>query len=65
MSKINSYALDWLTDGGFELGYDMGHLPEMQDMGWIIDDKIEADLYFNYSNYRQTHREFLKLTGRA
>ena len=63
MSKINSYAMDWLTDGGGELGYDMNKLPRMRDMDWILKEQVPASLYFGYSNYPDAKYEFLKLTG--
>ena len=63
--KINSYAMDWLTDGGAELGYDMDSLPSMRDMSWILEDRINAEVYFSNPGFREQHREFLKLTGRS
>ena len=65
MSKINSYAMDWLTDGGAELGYDMDSLPSMRDMSWILEDRIKAEVYFSGPRFRAQHREFRTLTGRS
>jgi hypothetical protein len=65
MSAMNSYALDWLTDGGFKLGYDMDTLPSMRDMSWVLSDRVKAGVYFSSSTFRHKHREFLKLTGRS
>ena len=64
MSKINSYAMDWLTDGGAELGYDMDSLPSMRDMSWVLSDRIKARVYFSSHTFRLNHREFLRLTER-
>ena len=63
--KINSYAIDWLTDGGAELGYDMDSLPSMRDMSWVLSDRIKAEVYFSSIRFRENHREFLRLTGRS
>ena len=63
MSKINSYIMDWVADGGGELGYDMDRLPRMRDMDWILERKVCADMYFGYSEYPDTMYEFLRLTG--
>ena len=65
MSKINSYAMDWLTDGGAELGYDMDSLPSMRDMSWVLSDRIKAEVYFSGHRFRAQHREFLRLPGRS
>ena len=63
MSKLNSYVLDWLTDGGFDLGFTMDNLPEMQDMDWIVKDEVEESMYNRFPEYRKFKREFIKLTG--
>ena len=63
MGDLKSYVQDWLTDAGYDLGFDMETLPEMQDMDWIVRDKIEASMYFDMPEYRKFKREFIKLTG--
>ena len=65
MGATNSYALDWLTDGGFKLGYNMKSLPSMRDMSWVLSGRIKARVYFSSSTFRHKHREFLRLTGRS
>ena len=59
--KIKDYAQDWLEDGGYELGYTMSFLPEMEDMRWILEDRFKAD-YYRDSTLRSQHIEFIELT---
>ena len=59
--KIKDYAQDWLEDGGYELGYTMSFLPEMEDMRWILEDRFKADYYRDYT-LRSQHIEFIELT---
>ena len=61
MSDVKNYAQDWLEDGGYELGYTMSFLPEMEDMRWILEDRFKADYYRDY-NLRSQHIEFIELT---
>tara|TARA_R100001015_G_C4495947_1_gene72026 strand:- start:37 stop:237 length:201 start_codon:yes stop_codon:yes gene_type:complete len=59
--RLKDYAQDWLLDGGYELGYTMEFLPEMEDMSWIIRDRFKAEHYRDCT-LRQCHIEFIKLT---
>ena len=63
MGDLKSYVQDWLDDAGYDLGFDMETLTEIQDMYWIAKDKIEASMYFDMPEYRKFKREFIKLTG--
>ena len=46
MSKIKSYIESWLENCGWDLGYDMQNLPELQDFDNIADNNIDAYDYF-------------------
>ena len=59
--RLKDYAQDWLLDGGYELGYTMEFLPEMEDMSWILEDRFKAEHYRDYT-LRECHIEFIKLT---
>jgi len=46
MSAINSHILDFITDGGGELGYDTDNLPPLSSMEEILEKKIKSSVYF-------------------
>ena len=50
MSATNSHILDFITDGGGKLGYEMDSLPPFCDMNNILKNKIKASEYFKRRN---------------
>ena len=47
MGNVKNYFQDWLDRGGYSLGYDLNHAPDLSDLDWIIDHDIDADDYFS------------------
>lgn len=47
MGNVKNYFQDWLDRGGYSLGYDINHAPDLSDLDWIIDHDIDADDYFS------------------
>ena len=45
MGKIKAHAQDFLEDGGYELGYDMSNLPEIQDFKYVLEKSLDAQQY--------------------
>ena len=45
MGKIKAHAQDFLEDGGYELGYDMSNLPEIQDFKYGLEKSLDAQQY--------------------
>ena len=50
MGKNKDNAQDWLSDYGYELGYDWDTLPKIVNWDKIKTNKITAEEY--YGNYR-------------
>ena len=47
MGKIKDAAHDWLTDYGYELGYDWYNLPKVANWDRIKLNKLTAKEYYN------------------
>ena len=46
MGKIKNHIHDWLESYGYELGYDMGNAPDIPDLWWVAEDKVDASIYW-------------------
>lgn len=46
MGALKKFLHSWLEDFGYELGYDMGNIPDLSDLDTIADDKIDAETYW-------------------
>ena len=47
MGQIKNYLQDWLDNYGWELGYDMGNIPDLGDLDAVASDDIDAETYWN------------------
>ena len=46
MGTIKKYIHSWLEEYGYELGYDMGNAPDLPDLWWVAEDRIDAEKYW-------------------
>ena len=46
MGAIKKYLHDWLENFGYELGYDMANVPDLQDLDWVTNDDVDAEAYW-------------------
>ena len=49
MSKVFSYAQDFLDDGGTELGYSHYDMPNLADMSAILENSVKVWEYHGMS----------------
>ena len=42
MSKMGDHALQWLNRGGYNLGYSLYDLPELDDMEGVIRNDVRV-----------------------
>ena len=47
MGRVKDVAQDWLSDYGYDLGYDWDTLPKSVNWNTIINNKITAKEYYN------------------
>lgn len=45
MGKIKEHAQEFLENGGYELGFDMSNLPEIQDFDYVLKKSLDAQEY--------------------
>ena len=50
MSRIKNHIHDWLESYGYDLGYDMGNAPDLPDLWWVVEDRVDAEVYCKKSN---------------
>lgn len=50
MGKIKDAAQDWLSDYGYELGYDWDNLPNVSNWDKITLNKLTAKEYYEQKN---------------
>ena len=46
MGRIKNHIHDWLESYGYDLGYDMGNAPDLPDLWWVAEDRIDAEDYW-------------------
>tara|TARA_R110002012_G_scaffold321848_2_gene551860 strand:- start:3327 stop:3476 length:150 start_codon:yes stop_codon:yes gene_type:complete len=47
MGRVKDVAQDWLSDYGYNLGYDWDNLPKSVNWNKIINNQITAKEYYN------------------
>jgi|TARA_R100000353_G_scaffold2419_1_gene3618 hypothetical protein len=47
MGKIKNHIHEWLEAYGYDLGYDMTNAPELSDLWWVADSKVDSETYWN------------------
>ena len=47
MGALKKFLHSWLEDYGYELGYDMGNIPDLSDLD-RVDLKVIADNFVQY-----------------
>ena len=47
MGRMKNNIYGWLEDYGFALGYDMSNVPNFEDLDWVANDNIDAQVYWN------------------
>ena len=50
MGKIKNHIHDWLESYGYELGYDMGNAPDIPDLWWVAESRVDAEEYWKSRN---------------
>ena len=50
MGKIKNHIHDWLESYGYDLGYDMGNAPDLPDLWWVAEDRVDAEEYWKSRN---------------
>ena len=46
MGKVKAVAQDFLDNGGYSLGYDMGNLPSISDFNNVLRNSVDAQSYY-------------------
>ena len=46
MGKIKEAVQEFLENGGYRLGFDMGNAPELDDFKDVLDNQIDAPSYW-------------------
>ena len=50
MGTIKKYIHSWLEEYGYNLGYDMGNAPDLPDLWWVAEDRVDAEDYWKSRN---------------
>ena len=50
MGRVKDVAQDWLSDYGYDLGYDWDNLPKSVNWNTIKDNQITAKEYYGQKN---------------
>ena len=45
MGKIKDHCQEFLENGGYDLGFDMGYLPELKDFDTVLKEQTDAQTY--------------------
>ena len=45
MGKIKDHCQDFLENGGYDLGFDMGYLPDLKDFETVLKEQTDAQTY--------------------
>ena len=46
MGKIKRYLEDWLENYGYDLGYDMSNVPDLDELDYVLENDINAETYW-------------------
>ena len=46
MGKIKRYLEDWLENYGYDLGYDMSNIPDLDELDYVLENDINAETYW-------------------
>ena len=46
MGRMKDYLNDWLENYGWELGYDMGNVPDLDELDYVVENDIDAKTYW-------------------
>ena len=46
MGKIKRYLEDWLEYYGYDLGYDMSNVPDLDELDYVLENDINAETYW-------------------
>ena len=46
MGALKKFLHSWLEEHGYELGYDMGNIPDLGDLDAIASDGVDAETYW-------------------
>ncbi|MBU46205.1 MAG: hypothetical protein CMD28_02140 [Flavobacteriales bacterium] len=53
MSKMNNIIIDFLQDGGRDLGYDEDNMPDVKDLDVVLNHSVKI---WEYNG--KTHKEY-------
>ena len=53
MSKMNNIIIDFLHDGGRDLGYDEDNMPDLKDLDVVLNHSVNVWEY-----HGKTHKEY-------
>ena len=45
MGKLKDHCQEFLEEGGYELGYHMGYMPELKDFKTVLKEQKDAQEY--------------------
>ena len=46
MGRMKDYLNDWLENYGWELGYDMANVPDLDELDYVVENDIDAKTYW-------------------
>ena len=46
MGRMKSHIQEWIETHGWELGYDMGNVPDLDELDYVVENKIDAHTYW-------------------
>ena len=46
MGRMKSHIQEWIDTHGWELGYDMGNVPDLDELDYVVENKIDAHTYW-------------------
>ena len=53
MSKMNNIIIEFLQDGGKDLGYDENNMPDLNDLKIVLNNSVNIWEY-----HGQTHKDY-------
>ena len=46
MGFMKRYLEEWLENYGWELGYDMANVPDLDELDYVVENEINAEEYW-------------------